>query len=72
MVTWPDAGEPLVGAAAVPPDVVLALVLGGLELLDELQAAASRPAAASTAVPARRLLSLMGSPLRIRIFTGRM
>jgi hypothetical protein len=55
MVTWPEADE-----LAAPPAELLAVlpVLVVLVLL-ELHAAASKPAAASTAVPARRLLSLM-------------
>jgi hypothetical protein len=58
MVTWPEADELAVVpvppvALPVPPELA-----GLLELL-ELHAAASNPAAASTAVPARRLLSLM-------------
>jgi hypothetical protein len=58
MVIWPEADELAVVpvppvAPPVPPELA-----GLLELL-ELHAAASNPAAASTAVPARRLLSLM-------------
>jgi hypothetical protein len=48
----PDAAEPPVAPAP--------LLLAALpELPPELQAATSRPAAASAAVPARRLVSLM-------------
>jgi hypothetical protein len=54
-VTWPDEDELAAAPEAVEP---LAGVVALLEL-PELHAAASNPAAASTAVPARRLLSLM-------------
>ena len=53
MVTWPEADEP----AAAPEAAVL--LAGLVAVLLELHAAASNPAAASTTVPARRLLSLM-------------
>jgi hypothetical protein len=42
----------------VPVELLLAVALGLLELL-ELQAATSSPAAASAAVPIRRLFALM-------------
>jgi hypothetical protein len=51
MVTWPEAGELLVPD---PPVVLLVLLL-----LLELQAAISRPAAASATVPSRRLFTFM-------------
>jgi hypothetical protein len=53
-VTWPDADEL---AAAVPPEPLEAAGLAAVPL--ELHAAASNPAAASTTVPATRLLSLI-------------
>ena len=54
-MTWPEPDEV---AAALALDVPLLAGVLLLELL-ELQAATSRPAAASAAVPIRRLFALM-------------
>jgi hypothetical protein len=57
-VTWPELDAVAAALALDVPDVLLAGVLALPELL-ELQAATSRPAAASATVPIRRLFALM-------------
>jgi hypothetical protein len=57
-VTWPEPDEVAAALALAVPDALL-LAAGALLELLELQAATSRPAAASAAVPIRRLFALI-------------